>query len=132
MIYIGNGHAGWEAALANMLAPGDRALVPRAGASGSAGPTMARRMGVDVEIIDFGFAARSTRDRSPSGCAPTAGGAIKAVLTVQTDTASSVRNDVAALRARDRRGRAPGAARRRLHRMPRAATASRWTPGAST
>ena len=53
------------------------------------------------------------------GCAPTAAHEIRAVLAVQTDTASSVRNDVAALRARARRRRPSGAPRRRLHRLPR-------------
>ena len=33
-IYIGNGHAGWEAAISNMLAPGDRALALATGRFG--------------------------------------------------------------------------------------------------
>ena len=30
-IYIGNGHAAWEAALSNVLAPGDHVLMPATG-----------------------------------------------------------------------------------------------------
>ena len=91
-IYIGNGHAAWEAAIANLLAPGERALVIATGRFGLGWAQMARAMGVEVEVMDFGFqagidagevAARLRADRERE---------IRAVLAVQTDTASSVRN----------------------------------------
>ena len=44
-IYIGNGHAGWEAATANILAPGHRALVSPPAASASAGRRRRGRWG---------------------------------------------------------------------------------------
>ena len=57
-------------------------------------------MGVEVEVMDFGFRAdRRPGPRRRRGCVADRDHAIKAVLAVQTDTASSVRNDVAALRA---------------------------------
>lgn len=99
-IYIGNGHAAWEAAVANILAPGDRALVVASGRFGLGWGAMARQMGVDVEILDFGFhdaidperlEERLRADRASAG-------PFKAVLAVQTDTASSVLNDVKAIR----------------------------------
>ena len=53
-IYIGNGHAAWEAALANVVAEGDlragagdRPLRPRLGRDGAG-------LGVEVETLDFG------------------------------------------------------------------------------
>ena len=98
-IYIGNGHAGWEAALANVLAPGDFALVIATGRFGLGWAEMARRMGVEVEVMDFGFRAPADPERVEARLRADGGRRIKAVLTVQTDTASSVRNDVPALRA---------------------------------
>ena len=51
-IYIGNGHAGWEAAVANVLAPGHKALVIATGRFGLGWAETARRMGVDVDVLD--------------------------------------------------------------------------------
>jgi alanine-glyoxylate transaminase/serine-glyoxylate transaminase/serine-pyruvate transaminase len=60
---------------------------------------MARRMGIEVEVMDFGFTAALDPQAVEDRLRDDRAGAIRAVLTVQTDTASSVRNDVAALRA---------------------------------
>ena len=80
---------------------------------------MARTMGVDVEVMDFGFrgrhrpragrgaAARRPRPRDPRG----AGGADRHRLLGQERHRGAARGA--------RRGRASGAARRRLHRLPR-------------
>ena len=53
-IYIANGHGAWEAAIANTFSRGDRALVLATGRFGHGWAEMARRMGVEVEILDFG------------------------------------------------------------------------------
>ena len=130
-IYIGNGHAAWEAAIANILAPGQKALVIATGRFGLGWAQMARAMGVDVEVMDFGFRAGIDPERVAERLRADRGHEIRAVLAVQTDTASSVRNDVAALRgALD----AAGHPRCWWSTASRAwpATASRWTPGAST
>jgi alanine-glyoxylate transaminase/serine-glyoxylate transaminase/serine-pyruvate transaminase len=98
-IYVGNGHAGWEAALANLLAPGDGALALATGRFAAGWAAMGRRLGAEVETEDFGFRAPADPDRLEARLRRDRDRAIKAVLVVQTDTASSVRNDVAALRA---------------------------------
>lgn len=97
-IYIGNGHAAWEAALANTLAPGDRVLVPATGRFGFGWAEMANKLGVETEIVDFG--KRAPIDFQKLGAALTADGAdrLKAVMIVQTDTSTSIRNDVAEVR----------------------------------
>ena len=56
-------------------------------------------MGIDVEVMDFGFRAALDPERVAERLRADRAHAIRAVLAVQTDTASSVRNDVAALRA---------------------------------
>lgn len=98
-IYIGNGHAAWEAGIANILAPGQKALVVATGRFGIGWAHTARVMGVDVEVMDFGFHAALDPDRVEDRLRADHAHEIRAVLAVQTDTASSVKNDVPALRA---------------------------------
>lgn len=98
-LYIGNGHAAWEAATANLLAPGDRALVVVTGRFGQGWADTARRMGVEVETMDEGFRAAVDPARLEDRLRADRNGAIKAVLVVHADTASSVRNDISAVRA---------------------------------
>ncbi len=98
-IYIGNGHAGWEAALANLVARGDRLLVAATGRFGHGWAEIARRLGAEVEVIDFGLRAAIDPDRVAGRLAADRGQAIRAVLAVHADTSTSVRNDLAALRA---------------------------------
>ncbi|MEM9851502.1 MAG: aminotransferase class V-fold PLP-dependent enzyme [Pseudomonadota bacterium] len=98
-IYIGNGHAAWEAALANTLSRGDRILVLVTGRFGQGWGEMARKLGVEVEFLDFGTAAAADPARVEETLRADTARAFKAVLTVQTDTASSVQNDIPSLRA---------------------------------
>ncbi len=97
-IYIANGHGVWEAALSNVFSPGDLVLVPATGRFAHGWAEMARVMGVETEILDFGKRAsidlEQVKDRLRAD-----DGRIKAVMTVQTDTSTGVRNDIAALRA---------------------------------
>ncbi len=97
-IYIGNGHAGWEAAISNLLAPGDKALAIVTGRFGLGWAATARQMGVDVEVMDFGFEAGIDAGRVTERLRADREHEIKMVLAVQTDTASSVLNDIPALR----------------------------------
>ncbi|QBF31130.1 alanine--glyoxylate aminotransferase family protein [Thalassococcus sp. S3] len=98
-IYIGNGHAAWEAALANTIAPGDTVLVPATGRFGIGWGEMARGLGAEVELIDFGKSAPIDMDRIADILRADKAHKIKAVLAVHVDTSSSIRNDLPALRA---------------------------------
>ncbi|MEL6426439.1 MAG: aminotransferase class V-fold PLP-dependent enzyme, partial [Pseudomonadota bacterium] len=98
-IYIGNGHAAWEAALSNVFSPGDKALVLVTGRFALGWADMAKAMGVDVELMDFGTAAPVDPQQVEDRLRADTAGELKAVLTVHTDTASSVRNDIPAIRA---------------------------------
>ncbi len=98
-IYIANGHGVWEAALANVVAPGDRVLVPATGHFGIGWAGMAEALGAEVDIIDFGKSAPMDPARIAEALAADTAHQIKAVLAVHVDTSSSARNDIAALRA---------------------------------
>lgn len=95
--YIGNGHAAWEAANANMLDRGDRVLLLCSGHFGQSWGENATARGIEVQRIDFGPAAPDPA-RLAEALAADTGRDIKAVLVCQTDTASSVRADIPALR----------------------------------
>lgn len=99
VVYIGNGHAVWEASIANILKPGDAALVLSTGRFGLGWAATARQMGIDVEIMDFGFGLAIDPARVEERLRQDTGHRIRAVLAVQTDTASSVRSEIAPVRA---------------------------------
>ncbi len=96
-IYMANGHGGWEAALTNMFSRGDKALGVATGLFGTGWATTAQRMGVDVDILDFGRAAADP-NRVAKALKADTDRRIKYVLLTHVDTASSVKNDIAAIR----------------------------------
>jgi alanine-glyoxylate transaminase / serine-glyoxylate transaminase / serine-pyruvate transaminase len=96
-IYIANGHGAWEAALTNVLSRGDKILVLESGRFAIGWGDAANKLGVEIEILkgDWNRAvrpaeveARLRQDKDQR---------IKAVLTVQIDTASGVANDIPAI-----------------------------------
>ncbi len=96
-IYIANGHGAWEAVLSNVLSRGDKILVLESGRFAINWGNAAAAMGVDVEFLkgDWRRAvrpaeveARLRMDKEHK---------IKAILTVQVDTASGAINDIATI-----------------------------------
>ncbi len=121
-IYIGNGHAAWEAALANVLSPGDEVLVLATGRFGPMlGPHGANAWALEVKVHRL----RQARPDRPGPRGRGAGAPIRG----HSDQArcwpcmSTPRPACAttwpALRARARRRGASRAADGRLHRLPR-------------
>ncbi|CUH76899.1 Soluble hydrogenase 42 kDa subunit [Tritonibacter multivorans] len=98
-IYIANGHGAWEAALSNTLTPGDRVLVPASGAFAHGWAEMASGLGLEATVLDFGLHAPFDMARVAEALAADTDHSIKAVLGVHVDTSTSIRNDIAALRA---------------------------------
>ncbi|NNU81349.1 alanine--glyoxylate aminotransferase family protein [Halovulum dunhuangense] len=98
-MYIGNGHAAWEGALVNVLEPGDLALVLVNGRFALGWSEMARALGIEVELLDCGTEAAADPARLEARLRADTDGRIRAVLTTQTDTSTSVNNDIAALGA---------------------------------
>ncbi|WP_306152824.1 alanine--glyoxylate aminotransferase family protein [Roseovarius sp. MMSF_3281] len=97
-IYISNGHGAWEAALANVVAPGERVLVPATGRFGHGWGEIASGLGAEVEVMDFGKRAPVDMDWFESALRADKSHEIKAVLATHVDTSTSIRNDILAMR----------------------------------
>ena len=96
-IYIANGHGTWEAALTNTLSRGDRVLALATGRFVVFWAIMAERLGIEVDLIDFGKSSSIDLNQVEEKLKADHEKSYQAVLVVQTDTASSVRNDIEAL-----------------------------------
>lgn len=95
---ISNGHGAWEMALSNTLSRGDGVLVLGTGRFAPGWGEQAEKLHCKVDMIDFGDRAPVDLQRVEDHLRADREHAIKAILVVQVDTASSVWNDIAALR----------------------------------
>lgn len=98
-IYIGNGHAAWEAALANTIAPGDTVLVLATGRFGHGWADIAEGLGAVPQILDFGKSTPVDMARFEAALRADTSHSIKAVLATHVDTSTSILNDIPAMRA---------------------------------
>jgi alanine-glyoxylate transaminase/serine-glyoxylate transaminase/serine-pyruvate transaminase len=97
-IYAANGHGGWEAALTNVLSRGDKILVLASGRFAIGWGETARFMGAEVEVLAGSWRAAVDPAALEQRLRQDTGHEIKAILTVQVDTASGVVNDIQAIR----------------------------------
>ncbi|AHM04131.1 Serine--glyoxylate aminotransferase [Roseibacterium elongatum DSM 19469] len=97
-MYIANGHGAWEAALTNTLSRGDKILVLGTGRFCLGWGEFAAAMGVDCQVIDFGQQSDVDLARVAEVLKADADHDIKAVMAVQVDTSTSVKNDIRGLR----------------------------------
>lgn len=97
-IALGNGHAAWEMAITNTLSAGDKVLVLESGQFPVTWGKLASVAGVDVEVLpgtsDGPVDPAAVEERLRRDAAHE----LRAVLMVQVDTGTSVRNDVVAVR----------------------------------
>jgi alanine-glyoxylate transaminase / serine-glyoxylate transaminase / serine-pyruvate transaminase len=98
VIYPSSGTGAWESALVNTLSPGDRVLAFEVGEFGRLWADLARRIGIDVDLVDTDWRrgvdasiveAKLTDDRAH---------AIKAVLVVHNETSTGVTSRVLPVR----------------------------------
>ncbi len=98
-IAICNGHGAWDMALSNTLSRGDKVLVLESGRFAPGWGDQARMLGIEVETLHApkrrAVDPRAVEERLRADRAHQ----IKAILVVQIDTASSVWNDIAAIRS---------------------------------
>lgn len=98
-VVIGNGHAAWQMTICNTLSRGDTALVLESGRFATAWGEQAAVSGVKIEVLPGRPDGPVDPEAVRARLADDGTGEIKAILVVQTDTATSVRNDIAAIRA---------------------------------
>jgi len=96
--YAASGHGAWEAALVNVLSPGDRVLALESGYFSAGWGTLCQKLGLVPEVLatDWrrGADAAAVEARLKADRAHT----IKAVLLVQNETSTGIANDVPAVR----------------------------------
>lgn len=97
-IYIANGHGAWEAALTNVLSRGDKLLVLESGSFAVGWGDTGAMLGLDVEILPGSYQEAVDPAALEARLKADTKGEIQAILVVQVDTASSVLNDIPALR----------------------------------
>jgi alanine-glyoxylate transaminase/serine-glyoxylate transaminase/serine-pyruvate transaminase len=98
-LYACNGHGAWEAAIANLIAPGKSALVPGIGHFSESWAVQTEGLGhkvvrtpihdgypIDIQAVEQALRADSRHE-------------IAAVFFVQTDTAGAITSDLRAIRA---------------------------------
>jgi len=97
-IITGNGHAAWQMATSNTLAAGDKVLVAEAGRFATVWGIYTAVSDIDVEVLPGTDRDPVDPARLEARLREDTGHEIKAVLVAHVDTASSVRNDIPALR----------------------------------
>ena len=97
-IYASNGHGGWEAALTNILAPGDKVLVPETGVFSFAWAEMAQNLGIIFDTIKNDWRHAIDPNKIEKALRADTKGEYRAVLIIHTETATGVTSDVQAVR----------------------------------
>lgn len=97
-MYICNGHGAWEAALANVLNPGDRVLIPSNAHFSLGWGDMAEGLGLEVVYLETDPQGPMDLAQIDAHLRADTDHRIKAVLGVHVDTSTSARNDIAGLR----------------------------------
>ncbi len=95
LILTGSGTGALEAAVVNLLSPGDRVLSVCIGAFGERFAQIARAFGADVQVLAFPWGEPA--DPAAVAAALRADPAVKAVLLTHNETSTGVTNDLAAL-----------------------------------
>ncbi|RFB79064.1 aminotransferase class V-fold PLP-dependent enzyme [Methylovirgula sp. 4M-Z18] len=98
-IYPSSGTGAWEAAMTNVLSPGDRVLMSRFGQFSHLWVDMAERLGFDVHCIDVDWGTGVPVELYAEQLAADTAHKIKAVFVTHNETATGVTSDVAAVRA---------------------------------
>jgi len=97
-IFPSSGTGGWEAALANTLAPGDKVLTSRYGQFSHLWTDMAQRLGLDVQVLEEEWGTGAHEEKIEEVLAKDTAHEIKAVLVVHNETATGVTSNIGAIR----------------------------------
>ena len=97
-IFPATGTAGWEIALTNTLSPGDKVLIYRFGQFSHLWASMAKRLGLDVVVIERPWGEGIPVDDLEIRLKEDSGHEIKAVLATHNETATGVTSDIGGVR----------------------------------
>ena len=97
-IYISNGHGVWEASLANVMNRGDKVLALASGRFGQGWAAVAKRLGGDVQLLDYGVHKSFDEQELRDALAADKFHEIKLLITTHVDTSSSIRYDITKIR----------------------------------
>ncbi len=98
-ITVSNGHGAWEMALTNTMSRGDRILILESGRFARGWGNMGATAGLEVQTLPGDDRGPVDLNAVEAVLRADTAQAIKAVLVVQVDTATSVRNDIQGIRA---------------------------------
>ncbi len=102
MIYPGSGTGAWEAALVNVLSPGDHVLMYETGHFAFLWNQLATRLGLKTEVLGLpgaeGWRHGVHADRIEQRLKADSAHSIKAVCVVHNETSTGVTSDIAAVR----------------------------------
>ena len=98
-ISVSNGHGAWEMAISNTLSRGDKVLVLESGTFAVGWGEMAAVSGVKAEVLPGADPEAVSAEALEERLKADIGHEISAIMVVQVDTATSVRNDIPAIRA---------------------------------
>ncbi len=98
LLYAGNGHSAWEAALVNCFSPGETVLALDCGFFASHWAEMARDLGLKVEVLKADWRTGVSAADLEARLKADAKGEIKGVLVVHNETATGVVHPLAEFR----------------------------------
>ena len=107
IIYPASGTGAWEAALVNTLSPGDRVLMCETGHFATLWQQMARRLGLETELIPTDWRRGADPDAIEARLAEDRAHDIKAVCVVHNETSTGVTSRIGDVRAAIDRARHP-------------------------
>ena len=97
-IYPSSGTGAWEAALVNVLSPGDRVLMFETGHFATLWKSLAKRIGVNPEFIEGDWRGGADPDKIEAYLAEDRNHEIKAVCVVHNETSTGSVSPIAAVR----------------------------------
>ena len=99
LIFPSSGTGAWEAALVNTLSPGDTVLMSETGHFSTLWSEMARRLGLEVEVLEGDWRTGADPQRIETRLAEDRNHAVKAVAVVHNETSTGVTSRIGAVRA---------------------------------
>jgi alanine-glyoxylate transaminase/serine-glyoxylate transaminase/serine-pyruvate transaminase len=99
ILYPSSGTGAWEAAVSNVLSPGDRVLVAETGAFSNQWAELTRRLGIDAELIPGDWRHGADPDEIERRLRNDRNGRIAAVMVVHNETSTGVTSRIPEIRA---------------------------------